>query len=137
MGKIVHLHVDGTKLCSRCGERKPSAQFHVRPDTKSGFASACIDCHRKWDRKRYREQTERRKASAKWAQMKFQHGLEKPQWQAIMQTQNFRCAICNSVFALGKASAFNPCIDHDHASGRVKVRAALPSVQPGARTVQG
>ncbi len=118
MGTIVHLNADGTKRCSVCEEQKSAGEFHARQETKTGLASACIDCARKRDRAR--GSAPNRKETRKWAMMKFQHGITKKQWQAVLHTQNFCCAICESVFVAGRRSALNACVDHDHATGRLR-----------------
>jgi hypothetical protein len=118
MPKVIFLNSDGTKRCSRCRETKPASQFYSRRETKSGLTSACIECSRAHDKKR--ENTPNRKATRKWAAIKWFHGLTRQEWQAALEAQNFRCAICETAFDVTGKSMFNPCIDHDHDTDKIR-----------------
>jgi hypothetical protein len=121
MPKAVHLNADGTKPCSICGEIKSANVFYLNGDTKSGRSSACIECNRKREYKRYRDHTAKRKAQAKWGALKFNFGLTKQQWETLLASQNYSCAICSMpLVAAGPIATPNACVDHDHATGRVR-----------------
>jgi hypothetical protein len=118
MPSAVHLNADGTKPCSICGQEKPANVFYLTKDTVSGRSSACMECSRKRDKKR--QHTAKRKETRRWAMIKFQRGITKQQWHTILETQNYRCAICENQFNSGGRSSFNTCVDHDHITGRVR-----------------
>jgi hypothetical protein len=120
MGNVVTLRDGDTKKCSVCGEQKPIGQFSWKAKSKSGISPACTDCNRARDRERYRNQMARRKETSKWAMIKFNFGLTKEAWYAILEAQKFQCAICEGAFVTEGRSAFNPCVDHDHDLNKVR-----------------
>jgi ribosomal protein S27AE len=49
------------KVCSQCKKEKEIIQFNKRHLSKDGLNAHCISCHRKYDRKRYELNKEKRK----------------------------------------------------------------------------
>jgi hypothetical protein len=54
------------------------------------------------------------KDRAKENRMKL-YGLSQEAYDALLEKQDYRCAVCNKPFAL-----YQPCVDHDHKTGRVR-----------------
>lgn len=119
VGNIVPIHSE-RKTCRTCKISKPIGDFSRKENSKTGISTACDECHRERDRKRYERQPERRKDIAKWGYLKWNFGITKDQWHTMLQTQNCRCAICCAEFVTVGRSKNNPCVDHDHATGRLR-----------------
>lgn len=117
---VVPLKQTEVRTCISCGQEKSTDHFTWKEKSKSGIRNRCDECSRARDRERYRRQIKQRKESSKWAVLKWNHGLTKQQWHAILETQSYRCAICSSGFVIDVKSMFNPCVDHDHATKRIR-----------------
>ena len=114
-----------TKWCHRCNTFKPNEAFRVRRDRPHGRHSQCTDCdrRRKWEyrqnnastlkaREVLRHETARR-AVGITAHTLARHRLTLAQYQAMLDAQGGVCALCHQ-------PGRRLCIDHDHATGRVR-----------------
>lgn len=100
------IAADGTRLCFKCGERKPfNARYfpldHRRGRGLKGTCRACL------------------KKAIKNATLKRSYGIDLQQYLAVLAAQNGRCAICGVAFA-DRSKHLRPHVDHDHHSGRVR-----------------
>ena len=116
------IALSSTKVCFGCGEEKPNDTQHWYSEQ-----SICIPCFNKKTNNRYatdepyrlamkersridREQNrERHKAQRLWRQ----YHITQEQYDAMLEAQNWGCAICGGVNSNGKALA----VDHDHRCG--------------------
>ena len=117
MENVVRIHAEKL-VCRLCNESKPSTAFSRKENNKAKISTACDECHRLRDRNRYAKDPNRRKLTAKWAGLKWRTGLTQDQWQTLLEAQNYKCAICETQFSVEARSKNNPCVDHDHATGR-------------------
>lgn len=54
------------------------------------------------------------------ARIKYRYGISVEEYETLLEQQNGRCAICGTN-PIGKSAPINTlCIDHDHATGRVR-----------------
>lgn len=54
------------------------------------------------------------KTKLKYRHLKIKYNLTKEQWQQLLITQNYRCAICSISIDI------KPCVDHCHKTGRIR-----------------
>lgn len=83
------------RRCSLCGLRKEHKEFYSNKSTSDGCSSQCKHCMEKYSRA---------------AKMR-RYGLTKEQFNFLLERQDGRCAICQSIFDEKNV----PVIDHDHA----------------------
>ena len=106
------------KRCPKCGIVKLLTEFYPDTSTKSGLASHCKTCKRigaKERQARYRANN-KQKIAISWSQYYYsnkasKYGLSRAQFDAIVEKQNNRCAVCRSEFTVDSP----PHVDHDHA----------------------
>lgn len=135
------------KKCIKCGMVKPLSEFTFHNRTKGQHRNFCHDCEKDWIRKyhktdsgkekhkewvdnnkdkisEYREiykhdllKKERSKAyhRARWLMKTFNMTVD--DYMAMYEKQEGKCMICGAV-ENGKRKNF--CIDHDHATGKVR-----------------
>ena len=110
-----------SQVCRICKKLKEADEFGWKAKTKSGVDTACKPCLRIRDRTRYKRDTAKRKKSAKWAALKFRYGLAKDQWDALLQSQDGKCAICRKILAAeSPGPSDRACVDHAHEDGKVR-----------------
>lgn len=116
---------DGMKPCPRCNERKPLADFPKNKRMFHGIGSYCKPCTNEMQRQR-RDTPEgaqaHRNASKKWRLentahhhaigAKWRYGCDYGTYEALLASQNSKCAICDTVEPGGNAGRF--AIDHCH-----------------------
>jgi hypothetical protein len=87
-----------TKKCKTCGEEKALPLFGKHKDRKLGLADSCKICRNE-------------KA------ILDRHGLTKPQKEAMLIAQDYRCAICGC-----HQSEINHilAVDHCHKTGKIR-----------------
>lgn len=101
-----------TKLCKDCQQEKPATDFPKQPRNKDGLNTYCRSC-----------QTIRTKASPNYrsnvriAHLKKNYGITLDQYDEMFAKQKGVCAICSQP-EVSKREYL--CVDHDHASGRVR-----------------
>jgi Recombination endonuclease VII len=132
------------KRCRKCGESKPLSDFYAMPGMRDGHRNECIACSRAYRAARYRSDPQGAKARVRaWREsnperyrdtqrriksspagkrrdrdghLRRKFGLTAEEYDALLQCQDGRCAICrepgNDSIALH--------VDHDHVTGRVR-----------------
>lgn len=104
-----------TKTCLLCQQDKNESdfyQFFDRWAQKHYLSARCKPCHQ--DYRRTSLTTPRNRKADK---LQLRYGLTYEQWEAMRQTENYRCMICNiSENELGR----NLDVDHCHDSGKVR-----------------
>jgi len=98
------------KLCGRCGQTKAIDAFHRQGDRRHSWCKDCYNAYAKERRaggRRYTKEQRRR-----W-NMRARYGMTPADMQALLSAQGGVCAICGT-------APKRPCIDHDHATGRVR-----------------
>ena len=98
------------KRCSRCKRVKVSTDFTMSRSTVDGLDSCCSDCKIALNAARQRKAT---RSSLKAANMWAVHRLKFEQYQAILESQNYLCALCGNSMRM-------PAIDHDHQTGAIR-----------------
>lgn len=101
-----------SKVCPKCGLRKPVAKFSRNVNTKDGLAYQCKDCHTAYV-KAHRE------ANADYyrqVQLRCKYGITVEIYNKMLEAQGGVCAICGNRCPTGKALA----VDHDKETGQVR-----------------
>lgn len=88
--------IPNEKECSRCRQCLPSAAFFRDRNKRDGLTPACKTC-------------------ARILKVGWIYGLTAEAYQQMLEEQNFVCGICNNV-----TEGQELCVDHDHATGRVR-----------------
>ena len=113
-----------TKICSKCSVEKSITEYYLKHDKPR---ANCKQCHSLEAKPRYLNNRERYNAySRKWwkenaekgkaAFLKRRFGMEKEDWDIILENQDFKCAICKCE----NTSLKNFHTDHNHKTGKVR-----------------
>ena len=94
--------------CSHCGTEKPREAMSKRTGKPNGLHGWCKDCMNR--RKRERKDTPEQRT--RWS-LKTRYGLTPADVDAMRARQGGGCGICGGPMA-------RECVDHDHATGRVR-----------------
>jgi hypothetical protein len=113
------------KTCNTCGVEKPLTEFYKDTHNNGGVRHRCRDCERvvrssEDAKQRQREATARwrkahpedNKKSSKNTKLKQAYGISLSDYQAMVEKQKGKCAICGDKVALH--------VDHDHETGKVR-----------------
>lgn len=111
------------KQCTKCGEFKPNIEefFRHKKDTayqrKTHYLSAkCRTC----DTKVATAWQKRNPGRAKAASLKRKYGIDKREYEAMADSQDGKCLICERapIEKYGKSDFL--CVDHDHSTGEIR-----------------
>lgn len=107
------------KQCIRCKQFKINNAFRRDKRQTDGREYYCVICtrelHRVYDRKR--DKLESRKASLRRATFNRDYSMTAEQYQNILVSQNYSCAICK-VDSNPSGKSFS--VDHDHKTGQIR-----------------
>lgn len=81
-------------FCYSCKKHLPLTEFYKQSKAKNGHQHYCKPC-------------------AKVMKAWYRYGLSPDQYNELLDNSGGRCAICNEI-------PKRPCIDHDHATGKVR-----------------
>jgi hypothetical protein len=99
------------KICARCYAPKPLSEFHRQPKGPMGRHSWCKPCANA-AQKATRDRNYSPEQKRRWS-LATRYGITPQRFDEMLAAQHGLCAIC------GKEPA-RACIDHDHATGRVR-----------------
>lgn len=117
------------KICTRCGDEKPLAQFYKDAALRDGYKPICKTCYaadakRANDARRLEDPSIFTKRSTAWRHAnpeknRLQHvlrtyGLDAETYQGMLEAQDNACAICRQAFTK------TPAVDHNHDTGKVR-----------------
>lgn len=116
------------KVCPGCEIAKPREEFYAAKHTATGFNVYCKPCaigrHRKWRKvnpakwnaamKNWRDKNPER---ARDHGLKQRYGLPMGTYDTMLNAQNARCAICETIAPGGKG---NFHVDHCHSTSEVR-----------------
>lgn len=116
------------KKCSDCKKEKEISQFYIRRISPDGYGVYCKTCDNKksaeYRKKNDKEIKVRRKIFRdnnkellRFRKLKSKRGITKEQYEELLKSQNYRCAICSK-----KAEDhYRPlALDHDHTTGKIR-----------------
>jgi len=117
-----------TKVCASCKIRKSIEQFCVNNQQRDGRHVYCRSCqsiiNKQW---RINNLSTARGCCSTWAKsnpnnladkaLKRNYGISLSDKIAIMESQDYKCAICGDELALGDKHTH---LDHDHITGKIR-----------------
>ena len=119
-----------TKVCNKCGIKKPLSEYHKNKGCKYGVVGTCKECNRLKTKAYYnknkkeickKEKIKRKtnkdfyKTKDKKAKLKSLYGISLSQHKEMWINQNGCCALCETPVDYDKIA-----VDHNHVSGDVR-----------------
>lgn len=106
------------KKCTKCGVEKPedSDHFYKHPDGKNGLNPQCKECHGAQTLKWKKKNPSNVKRITRRGHLK-QYGLTETSYEAILFSQNNKCAICARMLS---CVGVQTDVDHCHTTGKVR-----------------
>lgn len=109
------------KRCSKCGEDKPSSDFHRATRESDGLQRWCKTCcasyaserwrndelHRERSRENNHRYSKENSLHRKYYNLKRYYGLSPEDYELLLMEQDGKCAICSRIMT-------PPYVDHDH-----------------------
>lgn len=118
------LKIISEKKCTKCKIVKSIFCYYKKSD-RINRTQPCIDCSRikanknyNFNKEKYSKNSLARYHKNPWRQTKTRYGIEKEDYEKILQHQNNKCAVCNIHINEYKKTRFD--IDHNHKSGAVR-----------------
>lgn len=116
------------KLCPRCGETKPLGLFGLRASgALKGYCNPCTASYEVEYAQTEIGKARRRAASGKWSKgprfefdLLKRYGITVADYEAMLTTQDGRCAICRTDKPTRSDEDRRWHVDHCHATGRVR-----------------
>jgi hypothetical protein len=116
-----------TKICRHCKKEKPIEHFYKQAGAKGGRRTQCKECHLREAAERHRKNPEARRIqyrkwhkshpdSAQNKRLKASYGITLKDVQAMLLSQNNRCALCGDLFTKERPHR----VDHDHGTGQIR-----------------
>lgn len=99
------------KKCSSCKTEKSLDDFHVDKSRKSGRVSRCKPCTK--ERVLSQNAQDNKKLYNRARSRKYYSGFTQEEYEAKLEEQDYRCAICGS----DKHNGIGWCADHCHSTG--------------------
>ena len=107
-----------TKTCRRCGAEKPATKFGRHGKNRDGLQSYCKVCCRAVVKESAARRPERVKEIRKNTKLKARYGIDISQFDALLELQGGKCAICHGDQPGGFWDVW--MVDHDHSTGIVR-----------------
>lgn len=104
-----HTLVHG-KTCIECGVLKAAPAFAASNREQDRYCARCLDCQAQLKATRVR----RRGKGRDWKKQKY--GMSIREFDRMLSAQQHACVICRKPHSSDKPL----CVDHEHASGRVR-----------------
>ena len=105
-----------TKYCKKCSTNKSTEEFYKNHRTRDGLFYQCKNCCSIQDKKQTSASPFKKQIREFNRQLVKEGVREKftiEQFSNLLETQNNKCNIC-------AVEMIQPCIDHDHSSGKVR-----------------
>lgn len=108
------------RTCTRCGTRKPTADFYRDTRAKDGLRAACKPCIDADNAARYAVKQYRPKPApphkSREYHLRSKYGLEPDDYDRLLAQQNGVCAICEHPEKIRTSLS----VDHDHETNEVR-----------------
>lgn len=122
------------KKCSRCGQEKPTSDYHKDSSSKSGLYAYCKECARaktrawkaanpKRDKESQKRSREKNPRVYRNKQLLWTFGITLEQYEQMLADQGGVCAVCGKVedeIHPQSKKVRNLNVDHCHQTGRVR-----------------
>lgn len=108
------------KTCNKCNVEQPLDEFgEYKGRLGTLRRNSCHSCRKRAEKIRYATDPnvkDRMKKRARDYRLKTQYGIDEKEFQRMVESQNFKCAICRCV--PDSKRKFN--VDHCHTTGKVR-----------------
>lgn len=112
------------KQCSKCKITKDTSEFYPIVGNPDGLDYSCKDCIRQRNRDAYwskRADQHERTAARQWQnRLRREYGITVEDYDAMLLAQGGVCAVCGLNERPRAGRVHRLCVDHDHATGRVR-----------------
>ena len=112
---VVIIPTGKTKQCARCKQYRDTSLFTKSPRNRDGLHSYCQPCRNTEKRLIYADSPEFREYS-KRKHIRNAYGLTPEQYDAMIEVQGGRCAVCREPLDFGQQTH----VDHCHATDRIR-----------------
>ncbi len=109
------------RTCNICNQTKPLSEFYqtIRNGEPYGYHGKCKSCYVKKQQEKY-DSIKKRDEN-----LKRVYGIGIQEYNTLLEQQNHRCAICESIDPKGRKSGRGGgvdvfYVDHDHKTGKVR-----------------
>jgi hypothetical protein len=109
------------RTCKICSQTKPLTEFYqtVRNGEPYGYHGKCKSCYVKKQQEKY-DPIKKRDEN-----LKRVYGIGIDEYNTLLEQQNHRCAICESIDPKGRKSGRGGgvdvfYVDHDHKTGKIR-----------------
>lgn len=103
---------DGTRVCSKCSERKPLSDYDKHTQTANGYRPDCKTC-----RQNRLNSSTGHKDRARRDSLRRNYNISLEEYNQLLEAQGGGCAICGKRPEQQKT---NLAVDHDHKTGTVR-----------------
>lgn len=119
-----------TKICKKCYTDKALDCFQRDPNVLGGFKGTCKECIKQYNaeyRKLNKEHIRDKKKTyyttkphiQKSIYLRLKYNLTIEQYESMLIAQDYKCAACSST-SVEHNRYKSLCVDHDHATGKVR-----------------
>ena len=108
------------KFCRKCEIEKPRTSYNRKPDSKDKLQPYCKQCTSTLNNTSRRKRYDPLKNKDQMLKRDF--GISLIEAQALLESQNHCCCICNMSITLdtNKTTLGKAHVDHDHVTGEVR-----------------
>ena len=125
-----HTHVreagpetpDGYKWCGKCKTTKPINEFFKNASESDGYQSHCKVCVQENYYDYIKKNRDKEKLYSLRNRLKKKFGMTHEQYQAILDSQDGKCAICGGYDIISPITNLRRvlAVDHNHATGKIR-----------------
>lgn len=104
--------------CKKCIAKQRRAKYETDPI----YRKRCVESSHKQrskDREEYNRRQQTWRKDNPGARLERDYNITLLQFNELLSSQNNKCAICQKIFVLGKATT-GPQVDHCHTTGKVR-----------------
>ena len=105
------------KRCTKCGEHKRRSEFYPHSVARNGVSAWCKECSNRETSQRQKRDKPGVSLINRRAKLKKAFGLTVEQYDAMLESQGHKCALCESKSPGGRGRFV---VDHCHESGRIR-----------------
>ena len=122
-GKGSGRKLQDEKKCRCCGFTKPRSEFTRVTGLPNAVHSNCKKCNADLARTRYNKKPKQDTATInRRSKIKRKYGISLDDYDAMLRSQDGKCAICGTDTPTGKAGQLGPVfhVDHCHKYGQIR-----------------
>lgn len=106
------------KICIKCLQTKEAESFYKRSKSNEDCRhSECKSCSKVLMREWREKNKDRNSETSRRNRLKFYYNMTPDQYESLLKTQNYSCAICKGVPTGSGNNNRSLHVDHDHQTG--------------------